>query len=806
MRYPVRARRLVFRIMTCLVAGLVLSPTQAAESKSEPLDRQSLPIETWHYDGTLGPTEASSTPQFPVPVRAPKDAPNIVLVLTDDVGFGSASTFGGSIPTPNLDQLAANGLTYTRFHTTGVCSPTRAALLTGRNHHQVSTATVVEVPSPYPGYVGEIPPSAVAIARILRDNGYSTAMFGKDHNVPMLHRSGSGPFQQWPTGRLRGFDYFFGFVAGDTNQWQPALHEGTTPLDSSTRAADYLLDAELADRAIHWLRNQHAAAPDTPFFMYYAPGSAHAPHHAPPEWIAKFKGKFDHGWDEERAHIVERQKNKGIIPSDTRVSPRPDVVPAWDSLTAVQKKVYARFMEVYAAQLAHQDAQFGRVLAELERMHIADNTLVIFIQGDNGSSGEAGATGTLNELVKISSGSEHHVDLNWLADNLDLLGGPSTYQGYQLGWTWATNAPFPWFKQIASHLGGTRNGMVISWPKKIKRTGEIRTQFHHVIDVVPTLLEAAALRAPATVDGVAQKPLDGNSMIYSFDDPRVPSARTTQYFEINGDRGIYHDGWLASTSPRNMPWHVALARPGSDVLNYPWELYDLRSDFAQAQDLALEHPKQLARLKEIFDQEARRNNVYPLHDTGAQLRAARMLRATANFRTEYEFFGSHVKLQMLSAPPIFHLPFTIEFSLNVADKENGVMIAAGSHFGGWSFYLIDGRPAVTAAISPLPGGRTELTADAALRAGKHRVIYKFVPEGKNSGTVQIMVDNNEVLNAPIHTRPPILASLGETFDIGQDTNAPVSNRYQNGGHFGGTIERVRVKLTRPKQTGSSYVH
>ncbi|NND67622.1 MAG: arylsulfatase [Halioglobus sp.] len=719
-------------------------------------------------------------------------------MMTDDVGFAAAGTFGGPVPTPNLDRLAAQGLTYNRFHTTGICSPTRAALLTGRNHHAVGTGTVVELTSPYPGYTSRIPASAATVARILRDNGYSTAMFGKDHNVPNEERNLVGPFDNWPTGR--GFEYFYGFVGGDSDQWRPAVYEGTTPVSTVDRDPGYLLDRELADRAINWLHNQQGAFPNKPFFMYYAPGTAHAPHQAPQDWIARFRGRFDGGWDTLRGDILARQKALGVVPPDADLPPRPAQIPAWDSLTDTERRVHARYMEVFAAVLAYQDAQFGRVLDELERMGIADDTLVVFIQGDNGASGEGGPHGTLNELAHLSSArGEHPVDIEWLAANLDVLGGPDTYQGFSVGWAYATSTPFPWVKQVASHLGGVRNPLVVSWPGRIERGGEVREQYHHVIDIVPTLLEAAGVSLPRAVDGIAQQPLDGTSMAYSFDAPAAASTRRTQYYEVLGNRAIYHDGWLANTTPRNMPWNIAKVGAGSDTSTYEWELYDLRADFSQAHDLAAEQPGKLDEMKRVFDREARRYNVYPVHDSGGMHRAMKLGGAglMANLRPEYVYWGRDIRLSLAMSPPIFFLPFTLEAQIVVpAGGANGVLAAAGSHFGGWSFYLHDGRPVAMNAVSPLPGGRSQVVADGALSPGEHKLRFEFTPRG-DGGDMIIVVDDNEVARGELTQRPRIMAGLGETFDTGRDTLVPVSTDYTDEGVFDGELKSVKVRIPMP---------
>jgi arylsulfatase A-like enzyme len=786
-----------------VVASLLLAVMCVHAQAANSADGSVLPRPQAPFTGKLEPTEAASTAVFPSPLKAPAGAPNILLVMTDDVGFASASTFGGPAPTPNLDRLAARGLRYNRFHTTGICSPTRAALLTGRNHHAVGTGMVVELESPYPGYTSRIPPSAATVARILRDNGYNTSMFGKDHNVPAQHRSPSGPFDQWPTGR--GFEYFYGFVAGDVDQWQPALYQGISPVDGSNRPPDYILDKDLADQAIKWIHNQQAVAPDKPFFIYYAPGSAHAPHQAPADWIARFRGKFDHGWDREREIILARQKQLGVVPQDTVLSPRPGIIPAWDSLSGDEQKVYSRYMEVYAAMLAYQDAQFGRLLDEIERMGIADNTLVVFIEGDNGSSGEGGVGGTMNELAHLSSpDGGHPVDVQWLARNLDIMGGPDTYQGYPIGWTFATSTPFPWFKQHASHLGGVRNGLVVSWPARIGQAGGLRSQYHHVIDIMPTLLEAAQVAAPTTVDGVEQQRIDGKSMLYSFDSPDKPSTRSTQYYEIGGNRGIYQDGWLASTTPRNMPWNIAKVRGSSDITTYPWELYDLRSDFSQSRNLAAQEPGKLQEMQAIFDTEARRNNVYPIQDSGGQARVIKMMMAAGAFRTEYVYWGPDIQLPMTVAPPIYSLPFTIEAQIEVPlQGGSGVIVAAGSYFSGWSFYLQEGKPVAYAAVSPLPlpGMQSRIEAPAPLSVGAHTLRYDFDIAGEG-GTLTISVDGAEVASGQVAKRPHILAGNGEFFDTGRDSNDPVSRDYQREGVFNGEIRKIQVQVRMP-QRGSN---
>ncbi|GIX30224.1 MAG: arylsulfatase [Porticoccaceae bacterium] len=782
------ARRFL-RLVVLFAATLM---PQAAAWAAEFLPRPLAP-----FAGRLGPTEADSSPAWPEPVRPPPGAPNILLIVTDDVGFAAASPFGGLVPTPNLERLAARGLRYTRFHTTGICSSTRAALLTGRNHHAVGNGTLVDIPSPYPGYSGRIPPSAATVARILRDHGYNTAMFGKDHNVPQEDRSPAGPFDQWPM--ARGFEYFFGFVHGDTDQFRPALYRNNWPVEEGARREGFLLDEQLADEAIRWLHNQQAAAPGKPFFLYYSTGSAHAPHQAPPEWIARFRGRYDAGWDAMREAVFARQKALGIAPAEARLAPRPVEIPAWDDLSPAERRVAARYMEVYAAQLAFQDAQVGRLLDELERMDLAENTLVIFVQGDNGGSAEGGPEGSINEMAHLSGG-EHLADAEWLAAHLDELGGPRTYEIFPAGWGFATNTPFPWFKQIASHLGATRNGLIIAWPAKIAAGGGIRAQYHHVIDLMPTILEAAGIEPPRMVDGIAQMPIHGVSMVYSFADPARPSPRRTQYYEIMGNRALYHDGWLAATRPRNMPWNMPRQR-GGDVTAYEWELYHLERDFSQTENLAARFPDKLAELQALFDAEARRYQVYPIHDSGGHERGQRAALAPGRaLRSHWTFWGGGVSLPVALAPPIFQLPFTLEAILVVPEGgARGVIAAAGSHFGGWSFFLTaDGRPAAHASLAglPIPGAQGRVEAEAPLPPGRHRLRYTFEPEGAG-GVLAIAVDDREVAHGAVARRPPILAGNGETFDTGRDTNVPVTPEHADGGPLQARLEKVEVEVKLP---------
>lgn len=730
----------------------------------------------------------------PSPTKPDVGAPNVVLIMTDDVGFGASSVFGGAIPKTTLERIARHGFVFNRFHTSGVCAPTRAALLTGRNPHQVGFGSLPEMATEYPGYTGIIPDSAATLSRVLRDNGYSTAMFGKEHNVLPEHRSVNGPFSQWPTGR--GFDYFYGFVAADTDQFHPALHLGTEPLIPSERDDDYILDRDLIDRTITWIHNQKAANPDKPFFIYQSFGTAHAPQQAPVKWIEKFRGKFDHGWDEERRLTLERQKQLGTVPESTQLARRPDSIPPWVDLSDKEKKVYARFMEVYAAMLSHQDYQLGRLVDELDRMGILNNTLIIYIEGDNGSAGDVGNAGSLNELASITGDtSDRDYDLNWLADNLHTIGGPDAYAAIPAGWAFAMSTPFPWVKQVASHLGAVRNGLVISWPEKIVGDGSLRSQYHHVIDIMPTILDAAGIEAPITVDGVAQQPLDGVSMLYALTSlPDGPSRRITQYYEVLGNRALYHKGWLANTTPRNLPWNLSRWGAGTDTSTYEWELYNLERDFSQSMDLAGRYPDRLRELREMFAAEAQRNQVNPVQDSGARYRASIKLMGNQSPRGEYLYWGGGIRVPMELSPPIFQVPFALRADIEITGETGeGVIYAAGSRFGGWSFYLHEGRPAVTIASSPTPGGSTRIIADRPVPPGRHFLEYQVRFQGETA-LIQILLDETHWGDGSSSHRPPVIAGGGETFDTGWDTNVPVSSDYGESGVFSGIIHKLLIEL------------
>jgi arylsulfatase len=784
-----------------LLATSAITPVHAqstAPFQGTPANGPALPYPTTPFTGHLAPTEAGSTPYLPTPVTPPAGAPNIIVILDDDVGYGATSTFGGPIPTPNFSALAQNGLRYTEFGVTAICSSTRAALLTGRNHQHVGTGTVDDFETPYPGYDSHIPNSAATIAQILQANGYATSAFGKYHNVPNADQA-DGPYALWPTSM--GFDYFYGFIGGDNDQFQPELYEDTTPVDGSNRPSTYILDNDLATHAITWLHQEQAASPNKPFFLYYATGSTHAPHQAPADWIARFKGQFDQGWDAQREATYENQKKLGILPASADLSPRPGGVPYWNSLTPDEKTVDERYMEVYAAELAYQDSQVGRILAEVNRMGLTSNTIVIWIEGDNGASGEGGPHGTINEITGFEhpDASDAQID-HYLAQHLDELGGPSTYELYPNGWAMALNSPYQWFKQIASHLGGTRDGMVISWPGHIIDPGSIRTQYHHVIDIAPTILDITHLKVPSAFNGIPQMPMDGVSLAYTFTNPTAPSTHRIQYFEMHGNRAIYDDGWLANTTPRYMPWELFNGRPNSDPGTYQWELYNLNEDPTQAHNLAAQYPDKLKQLQALFDQQAQANDVYPIQDGGVVERGKELAAFLHQpMRTHFVFWGTGVHLPAATIPPVFAFPFKVQADIEVPQGgADGVILAGGSLFSGWSFYLKDGVPTAYAAGNNYPGADTRVQGTTALTPGTHHLEYDLAVTKPGSGVLTILADGVQVAKQTVATLPALIGNGGETLDVGRDTGAPVSPDYTHEGVFTGTIDKVTLDISPPK--------
>ncbi|GFM31397.1 arylsulfatase [Novosphingobium sp. PY1] len=781
------------RFKICRFGSLALVLAGSAPAAAQSV----LPEPAAPFAGKIGETYADSVPAFPKRPVAPKGAPNVLLIMTDDVGFGAASTFGGPIPTPNLDRLATRGLIYNRFHTTAMCSPTRAALLTGRNHHAVGNGIVANLSTGFPGYDNIMPKSAATIAEVLRQNGYNTAMFGKHHNAPEADVSPAGPFDLWPTGL--GFEYFYGFMAAETNQFTPALYRGTTSIPTLSEG---VLDKSLADEAIHWIHDQKSAAPDKPFFVYYATGSTHAPVQAPADWIAKFSGKFDKGWDTVRAETYARQLKMGIIPRGTVNTARPEGITAWQDLSPDERRINARMMEAYAGMLAYQDDQIGRVLDELDRMGESHNTLVMFIEGDNGAAAEAGPNGSTNPMAAFANGMPE--DLQSLLANLDQVGGPQTISNYGYGWAWATNAPFRLFKQYASHLGGTRNGLVVSWPDHIRDRG-IRSQFTHVTDIVPTILEATGVSAPQRVNGVDQQRMDGISFTYSFDAPTAPERHERQYFEMMGNRAIYDHGWLASTTPVNKPWKRG---DGSKLpTDYAWELYDLQHDFSQAHDLASREPGRLKEMQALFRNEAEKNHVYPLDD---RLTLARFGAAQAQHpqHSDYTYWGAGTSIPSVNTAGLLARSFRITAQVELPEAANGAVLSLGSRFGGWSFYLKDGRPVALMAASQLAGDQSRVAAKRPLQAGMTKLVFDFAYDGgaNAGGEMLIRADDREIARGRITRTISKLPEMTDTLDIGFDADTPVTDDYAPGGKFTGRIIRVDVEPGKQGMPGPVAAH
>jgi arylsulfatase A-like enzyme len=745
--------------------------------------RTILPIPAEPFTGKIAENVLDSTPMPLQPVRPPAGAPNVLVMMSDDVGFAMSGAFGGPVPTPNMERLAAVGVRYNRFHTTGICSPSRAALLTGRNHHNAGNGYLSDLPAGFPGYAGRISPETATIAQVLRLNGYSTAMFGKHHNSPGADRSEAGPFDSWPTGL--GFDYFFGFPYGDSDQYSPNLYRGTSRVDPDEDKGQ-MLDKRLADDIIRWVHNQRAGAPDKPFFVYYAPGSTHAPHQAPPDYIARFKGRFEQGWDKVREETHRRQLTAGVIPTGTVLTPRPAGIPAWDSLSPALQAFAARTMEVAAAQLAYQDEQLGRVIQELQRIGELDHTLVAIINGDNGASGEAGPKGTINELRGMGVNDENDA---WLVNNIAKLGGPLTYENYPVGWAWAMNTPLRWVKQYASMLGGVRNGMIMAWNGHVAKPGSVCAQFSHLIDIAPTVLDASQLPAPEVVFGTKQKPMDGQSLLPSLAACMADKPRT-QYFEIGGKVGLYHDGWFLSGEDDRPSWE--LLPPGGPRPKMDWTLYDLTKDFSQSTDLAAAEPAQLQRMQALWQQEAERNHVFPLDYRFAGARASR----SGSMRKHFDYWGKDVSIPSNLEPFLAVRSFTVSAELVLAKPDaSGVIVADGSRFGGWSLFLDRGRPSFVWARSTDPSEMARVTATRALPSGSTQLQMRFASEGVGKGAEVILSSGGtEFARARLPRNNLGFAGGGETLDIGRDLGVPVTEYRTPHGAIEGDVPHVAIDL------------
>jgi len=754
-----------------------------------------LPRPPQPFKGKIGRTVKDSVPDFPKEVSAPAGAPNILLIMTDDVGFAASSPFGGPIPTPTFERLAANGLRYTQFHTTALCSPTRSALITGRNHHSNASGVVMEIGSGYPGYHTLMPKSSGSIAEVLKQHGYNTSWYGKNHNVPDWHTSQAGPFDLWPTGL--GFEYFYGFLGGDTNQWHSAIYENTKPISAEEQRGDHPMhfDQLMADHAISWLRMQHSVAPNKPFFVYYAPGTAHAPHHAPKEWIAKFKGQFDKGWDNLREVIYARQKQMGIIPADAKLTSRPKEIPAWDSMNADQQRLYARMMEVYAGALAHCDYQIGRVIQTIEQMGELDNTLIIFIQGDNGASAEGTLQGLANELGIIANDVPE--SQAYLMSIMDELGGPVAYNHYPVAWAHALDTPFQWTKQVASHFGGTRNGLVISWPKRITDKGSIRPQFHHVIDIVPTILEVTGIQFPKMLNGVAQKPIESTIMAYTFANASAVSTHQTQYFEMLGNRAIYHNGWMAATTPQRLPWVFST---NIDPDAFPWELYHVAEDYSAAENLVTRNPEKLKELQAVFDREAKKYNVYPLDSSLANRLDPATRPSLTRGRSVFTYYPGMVRIPEATAPNVRNKSYSVTADVEIPEGgASGVLVTQGGRFGGWGLLLLDGKPMFVHAFSNQEQHKYRVVSNQKLSPGKHTVRFDFKYDGGGigkGGTGTLSVDGQQVAQGRIERTIRFRFSLDETFDVGEDTGTSVIDDYaeQLPFKFTGTLAKVTIDL------------
>jgi arylsulfatase A-like enzyme len=796
---------MVVILFAALIAVLPAMAQQTTGTPGSPgatttIDGRYLPNPPQPFRGEITPNAVNSKPYWPELVVPPEGAPNILLIMIDDEGFSAPSTFGGVIPTPAMDRIANAGLRYTAFHTTALCSPTRAALLTGRNHHSVATGVVVDQATGYPGYNSVIPRDAVAIGEILRLNGYDTSWYGKDHNVPQWEATEAGPFHNWPTGPVKGFNYYYGFVGDDTNQWQPNnLFRNTTPIAPYSGKPGWNLITAMADEAIGRIKMLNEVQPDRPFMIYYVPGATHAPHHPTKEWVDKISAMhlFDKGYHAVRQQIFENQKKLGVIPEDAKLTAWPDDIPKWETLSAEAKKLYIRQADVYAAYLAYTDYEIGRVIQAIDDIGKFDNTLVIYIAGDNGASPEGTLHGLYSEFAVVNA---VHPTVEQNMKFYDEWGTDQTYPHYAVGWAWALDTPYQWTKEVASHFGGTRNGMVMSWPERIKDRGGIRHQFHHVIDIVPTILEATGLPEPVMVNGIAQRPIEGVSMAYTWDDKNAPGRRNTQYFEMFGSRAIYHDGWIASAPPVHSPWILTLAKPPADVMNgFPWELYNLEEDWTQANDLAAKMPDKLRDMKQLFTMEAEKYHVFPLDDT----RLTRFISDKPTYtpdRTEFTYSGRLMNVPFPdtgSAPSLLNKSYTITAEIEIPEGgAEGMLMTDGGRFAGYGFYLLKGVPVFTWNLVQLE--RVKWQGKEALAPGKHTLVFDWKYDGPGlgkGGTGTLKVDGKTVDNHPMPKSLPISTGWNETFNVGIDTATSVDeNDYQVPFAFTGTIEKLTVKL------------
>ncbi|HAB19367.1 MAG TPA: arylsulfatase [Verrucomicrobiota bacterium] len=801
-------------------AGIVLAQqiqttgTPGSPGATTTISGQQLPAPDPKFGGVIKDNALQSKPWWAPRIVPPKQAPNVLLIMTDDSGFGVPSTFGGVIPTPALDRIAKSGLRYTQFHSTALCSPTRAALITGRNHHSAGFGVISEQSTGFPGYNSIIARDKATIGRILKDNGFATSWFGKDHNTPTFAASQLGPFDQWPTGM--GFEYFYGFVGGDANQWAPNLFRNTTqiyPFEGKPPGTWNLTTAQ-ADDAIDWMNRMNQIDPSKPFFCYYVPGGTHAPHHPTKEWVEKIRAMhlFDDGWNKLRETIFANQKRLGVIPADTKLTAWPkDLIKEWDQLTADDKKMFLRQVEVFAAYAAYTDHEIGRVIQAVEDMGKLDNTLIIYINGDNGTSAEGQLIGTPNEVAMFNGVQVPVADqLKYFYDG---WGTEQTYNHMAVGWAWAFDTPFSWTKQIASHLGGIRQGMAVSWPGHIKDVGGIRTQFHHIIDIVPTILEVCGIQQPKEVDGIKQSPIEGVSFAYTFDEKnaKAPSTRKTQYFEMMGDHAIYHEGWLLSTKVIRPPWDVIGAVNPDPLNNVTWELYDLTKDFSQSEDLAAQYPGKVKEMKRVFLQEAKKYQVLPLDASVATRLVAPRPNITAG-RNEFVYTRPMIGLPQGDSPLLLNTSYTVTADLEVPPGgAEGVILTSGGRFGGYGFYLLKGKPVWCWNLVDLK--RIKWEGKDSLSPGKHTVEFDFKYNGLGAatlafnnmsgigqpGTGTLKVDGQVVATETMPHTIPLILQWDESFDIGSDTLTSVNDAdYQPPFTLTAKLNKLTLKLDRPQ--------
>jgi arylsulfatase A-like enzyme len=800
-----------------IVPGLAqqTTGTSGSPNATTTIDGRYLPPPPQPFQGEINLNAAQSKPAWPARVVPPKGAPNILLILTDDVGFSAPSTFGGVIPTPTLDRIAANGLRYTNFHTTSLCSPTRAAVITGRNHHSEGFGVISEMATGFPGYNSVMSKDTATIGRILLENGYRTSWFGKDHNTPAYEASQAGPFDQWPTGM--GFEYFYGFVGGDTSQWQPGnLFRNTTAIYPYAGHPGWNLITAMADDAIQWLNQLNDINPSLPFLLYYCPGGTHAPHHPTPEWIKKISDMhlFDKGWNAVRDQIVANQKKLGVIPADAKLTPWPDnLLKSWDKLTDEEKKLFIRQADVYGAYLAYTDNEIGRVISEIEREGKLDDTLIIYISGDNGASAEGSLNGTPSEMLPFNG-----IDLPAAAQMkwYDVWGSDQTYPHYAVGWAWAFDTPFKWTKQIPSFFGGTRNGVAISWPGHITDKGGIRNQFAHVVDIVPTILEVTGIPAPVMIDGIGQKPIEGVSMAYTFDksNANAPSRHHTQYFEMAGVQGFYNDGWMLSAVPLRAPWDLAGKAILDPAIAYKFELYDVTRDWTQYTDVASANPDKVREMRDQMFGAFAKYQVLPL-DASAVTRMAAPRPNLSAGRNVLTYSGQTVTgIPDAAAPNLLNTSYTITADIDVPQGGGeGMIVTEGGRFGGYGLYVLKGKPVFVNNLLDLERVRWE--APEALSPGKHTIVFDFKYDGLGYATLAfnnvsgvghgatgvLKVDGKVVATQKMERSVPLTLPVDESFDIGADTGTPVDDRdYQIPFAFTGKIDKLTIAVDPPKLT------